>query len=350
MRSRVPWDVAKRILSQCEIPKGHGWEKTLERLDGRAPEFEAHADDLAEALEEHYICGEKLTRFYELKPKTTSDIRSVLASAKPPKNDFSNSYPALIDQEQIESSYPQKHTLAAIKKNDDGIAAIFASSRAIYVREHIDTNDFPEEIASTLSGYDEVMGVKLIKYQAMDTVWVPHHGNFVDIRVDFPRGMHHDQALVAIERTREAFHQVCGGSALTEPVNLFPLIDLFYKSSGEGNVVEMAFGTTTASLKREKMRRSKTDLRKEIYHQGGKKALKTPIEPYRLSVEYDVRLGATISAPEISFNGNSRMTGSANPILQDVVIRKCIGITDYEYVRDRVEHFIRVHKATLKKK
>ena len=333
MKTRMPWDVGKRILALNDVARGHGWERTVDRLAARETELAAHADDLTTALTEHYLVGEKLVRFYELSRQEISDLRSKLSSKRTPRNDFSDVYPTLLDEAKIEESYPHEHVLAHVHKGEDGIAAVFASSRAIFVREPIHVEDLSGQLATRLSEYDEIYGVKLVKYQAMDVVWVPHTGIMIDVRIDFPRGMHHDQALAAQEATRKAFRELCNEEVLTSPVNLFPLIDAIYKEPNEGNVVELAFGTTTASLKHEKMRRASADLRQELYHKGGKRALKTSIEPYRLGVEYSVTLGSIISLPELSLNGTSRMTGSTNPTLHEVTIRKCLGIADYEYVR-----------------
>lgn len=351
LRTRMPWDVGKRLLASLDIPKGHGWDKTVERLEKNSDHVEVHSDELISSLKEHFVCGEKLSRFYEVPKDELAKVRRVLLSHKISASAFSKKYPALLSDAEIEKNYNQaKHTLIDVIKSEDGVAAVFASLRAIFVREQLDADDLPSELADKLAQYDEIVGVRLIKFQAMDIVWIPHDGTFVDVRVDFPRGMHHDQGLAALEATRAAFQTVVGTEPLGTPVNLFPLINLIYKEAKEGVVVEMAFGTTTASLKHEKMRRSGTDLRLEKYHQGGKAALKTPIEPYRLSVEYSLSFDGVTSLPELSLNGTSRMAGSPEPKLLDVTIRKCVGLADYEHVRSRIEHFILKHRATTKKK
>jgi len=209
MSTRMPWDVAKRILAANDVPRGHGWDRTIDRLAAHDDNLESHADALTDALQEHYLVGEKLCRFFKLTRREISELRNVLSSKKPSKNEFSTVYPSLLDEKQIESSYPQSHALAHVYKGEDGVAALFASSRAIFVREPINLVKLPLEAATKLAEYDEIYGVKLIKYQAMDVVWVPHTGTMVDVRVDFPRGMHHEQGLAAQEDTRKAFHQLC---------------------------------------------------------------------------------------------------------------------------------------------
>lgn len=343
MRTRVPWDVAKRIFLSLGAPKSQGWDKTVEKLEDASGQVEEFNDGLIAALQQHYMCGEKLTRFYKLKQRDIRTLREYLEQAHPTESVFQRSYPALLPEKDVEKQYLRPPSLTHVAKTEDGIAAIFASVRAVSVRETIDDAELPKELASA---YDEVVGLKLIKFQAMDVIWVPHDGDYVDVRVDFPKGMTHDQGVAAHEATKKALRDLIETELLLSSVNLFPLINLIYRQRTEGSVVELAFGTTTASLKHEKMRRRHTCLRQEVYHKGGKAALSTAIEPYRLSVEYSVDYGAVTSFPELSLNGSARMIGSTNPVVSDVVIRKCLGLSDYEHVRSRIEHFIALHNAS----
>jgi hypothetical protein len=77
--------------------------------------------------------------------------------------------------------------------------------------------------------------------------------------------MHRDVGEAAQNRIRMELATLVKADNLSSPVNLFPLINEMYKAQGEGTVVELAFGTTTASLKREKMRRRAACLREEAY-------------------------------------------------------------------------------------
>jgi hypothetical protein len=127
------------------------------------------------------------------------------------------------------------------------------------------------------------------------------------------------------------------------------LINQIYKSATEGQVVELAFGTTTASLKHERMRRRAMCLRKEAYHIGGKAALAAPIEPYRLSVVWKLPLANGFSTPELGLYSSSFAAGSRNPTLTDAVIRKCMGANDFAHVESRIEHFLSTLAKAKKK-
>lgn len=341
MASRMPWDTAKRVFDSGEIEKSHGWDNTVRKLADENADDEEAAAYLSGALSHHILCGEKLSRFYKLSKVDMDALRVAALDLQPKNTEFRKAYPSNISDELIEETFPQKHTLAAVEKNDDGVGLVFASTRAVEMRQPIELDILPEDAAELLEGFSEVVGIKLIKFQAMDVVWIPHKGSFVDVRVDFPRGMHLDTGSAAHEATTTTLAKLIQTDYLASPANLFPLIKKIYEAPKEGSIVELAFGTTTASLKHEKMRRGGKDLRNEKYHQGGKSALNTPIEPYRLSVRWDFDLEAdVVSHPELSLNGNSRMNSSATRTIQDINIRGCVGVADYEFVRERIEHYM----------
>jgi len=337
MASRMPWDVGQTVLGAAEVTKGHGWDRTVAKFKG-VEGTPAQREALTESLRQHLLCGEKNVRMYEVAPDELEKLRQAASALKPAKTPFSTLYPALMMEPELGAAFPQPLAVAAVEATDDGLAVVFASGRAIKLREPVDRSTLPEEAAKALAGYDEVLGVKLQRLEAVDVVWIPSHGSYVDVRVDFPKGMHQDNANAVHERVTEALAALIGFQPLVSPVNLFPVIDRLYRKSKEGSVVELAFGTTTASLKHEKMRRAGTCLREEKYHLGGKDALGTPIEPYRLSVQWSVPVGPEkASRPELSLHGSSKLGLSDAPVLDHAVIRHCVGLADFNFVRDRIE-------------
>lgn len=338
LKARVPWEVAQKILEGKDIPRGMGWDRTLEKLVDSDGVPESGESDLVEAMREHVLAGEKLTRFYAVSPEDLDTLRSSLTGlAISASNKFAAAYPLTIPEAEIAASGITKPSLAAIEVRDEGTALIFASIRAQEVREPVEV---PEEMEDALAAYEQVVGIRHIKRQAMDVVWVPNEGTTVDVRIDFPKGMLLEQGAFAHEQVREQLSLLVGQDHLASPINLFPIVGKLYRNPLEGTVVELAFGTSTASLKHEKMRRSSICLRTETYHVGGTTALTVPIEPYRISVQWEREHGAVRSRPELSLQGQFRMTHLIDAPLHEAVIRKCLDTDDYNYVRSRVESYM----------
>ena len=112
-----------------------------------------------------------------------------------------------------------------------------------------------------------------------------------------------------------------------------------YEDENEGTVVELSFKTSTASIKNEKMRRTRLCLRDELYHKGGKDALGTKIEPFKVSIRWSFQH----DQPELTLAGTSRGQQAANgqatgQLVTGAVIKNCLGSVDYEHVKARLVH------------
>jgi hypothetical protein len=337
MSLRMPWPVAQRVLADAELPRGHGWERTISALSDETVDFSEKIEAAASALIEHHLCGEKLVRMYKVTPDAKAGIQKKLERIKVPESDFKESYPIYLTEDKLDDA-PNTPTLIAIEHAEHGTGVVFSSARIVTTRETLDSADLKEGLYDE---YEEVYGLKHVRHQAMDIVWIPAKGNYIDVRIDFPHGMHRDVGEAAQAHVKSEFLKLINDNELSVPINLFPLINKIYRAPKEGIVVELAFGTTTASNKHEKMRRKAQCLREETYHKGGKAALDTPIEPYRLSVIWKLRIGKDkFSSPELSLNSSSRTSADMQPAMVDAVIRNCMGYADFDHVKMRMEHFL----------
>ncbi len=339
MRARMPWPVGQRVLRENEVPRGHGWDKTVERLSGKDVKSRAKEKNVAADLKEHLLCGEKLVRFYEVGKKTKAAMTEAMLKAKLPKSAFKDAYPILLSEDELEAQSTNP-TLIAVEEMDDGVAAVFASVRSVQLREPLAREELPDDVAEALAHYDEIVGIKNVRHEAIDVASIPTEGPHINVRIDYPNGMHRDVGVAAQSRIKAEVATLVKTDNLTSLVNLFPLINEMYKAQHEGTVVELAFGTTTASLKHEKMRRRAACLRDEAYHKGGKAALRAPIEPYRLSIVWKLPLADGFSAPELGLHSSSIVAGSAEPVLTDALIRKCMRVRDFAHVEERIEHYL----------
>lgn len=317
-----------------------GWDKTVARLSDDAVDLSEFEEALRVALVEHYWCGEKLLRIYRPDANDVTRLRQSLLDAKIPESDFRASYPALLSEEDL-AGQPLAPTLVDVDESADGLMAVFASVRVVSVKEEVDREGFSQAVSDELSGFDEVIGIKHVRLQTMDVVSIPVDNSRVEVRVDFPRSLNQDSGEATHAQIRRELSDISGFDCLYSPLNLFPLINNIYSAAGEGVVVELAFGTTTASLKHEKMRRQHADLREETYHKAGKKALATDIEPHRLSVVWKRQIGdARYSLPELTLHTTTREVASRLPLLFQGELRNCIGVDDFDFVRQRMLKYL----------
>ncbi|MFC7051463.1 hypothetical protein ACFQI3_02045 [Hansschlegelia quercus] len=340
LRNRVPWSVARRLLTVSGASASQGWERTETRLTADNVDRDTK-DALIEALREHILGGEKLVRFYRLPRAEMNSIRAAVAALTVEPSALSRAYPGILSAAALVGG-GLGHRLAAVERREDGTAVIYHSIRIVEVRELIAPERLPQAAREALEGFDEVVGFKEMKLQAYDVIWVPNEGNFVEVRVDFPKGSRRDISESAHAQVTRAFGASIEHRFYYDAINLFPLINAMYVSEDEGDVVELAFSTTTGSLKHEKMRRSRQSLRRELYHTSGKAGLQTPIEPYLLSLRWQRRPGRDNAAqPELELHSTSYEVASETARLYEMTVRNCLYLDDYLFVRNRAKHHLR---------
>jgi hypothetical protein len=340
MEERMPWTIARRILEENKIVRSQGWDRTKQLLlegDGAAPE---KTEELLDDLIEHTLCGEKLVRFYELTNDEMSAFRASAAGMLVPESPAKDRYPLSLDEAELRVT-SLGHTLVARHQFESGLALVFSTVRVVVMREQLDSTSFPLGSEDILSQYDEIVGLKNRRVQGMDVVWIPADGTLVELRADYPKNI----PLSAIEQGQLSIKlelgRMLGVDYLHSSVNIFPVIGKMYHNPDEGIVVEFAFGTATASTKHEKMRRGSLSLRDEDYHKGGIAALDDPISPFKLSIEWERKLGNdAVSKPELGLYSNAREGSAGVGLLIDAVVRNCMGMDDFEFVRSRMQFYL----------
>ncbi len=339
LRQRVPWSVASRILKEQQLPRGQGWDRTVERLCSGDYQDANTIAGLQAALREHILYGEKLVRIYDLDEKKNSAVE-IIQNVKIKQTSFAKRFPETLPEDELTDTSAEP-VLVYVEESDEAVSAVFASVRAMQLRESVPTDEIPDEAKGILGNYDEVVGIKNVRYEAFDVISISRKSPRAVVLIDHPLGASKDSGVAAHTQIVHCFSKIVGQNILSQPINLFPLINAMYRARSEGVVVELAFGTSTASLKHEKMRRKSLCLREEAYHKGGKAALSTPIEPHRLSIIWRRPLASGgSSAPELSLHTTTTIAGSPLPVLWEAEIRKCIGVDDFSYVNSRIEYFL----------
>lgn len=352
-KERMPWTIASRVLKSVGLQTSQGWEKTIARL-GEIRDV-PREERLKELLLEHTLCGEKLTKFYDISESDKARLLGQMENIPIDESIFSWVYPCNVDVRHFNGT-DSAQILVSRFKNEDGIGIVFTSEMRITKREIISDPTLFADPDSVIRSYDEIIGLKFQSVQLFNVIWLSHHDNLVEIRVDNPRGMLPDAAHQIHSGLKATVNGMLGSRALNMPRDLFPLIESIYDDADEGKVVELGFSTSTGSVKLEKMRRTRTCLRHELYHVGGKRELKTKISPYRVSVRWDFGTEDMPYQPELTLAGTSRGQFSVGapggmPMVTGAAISNCVGCVDYEDVRARiVRHLNKISAQAEKEK
>lgn len=329
--------VASRIFRSLNLDRSMGWNRTMAKIGAGDLDFSDAETDLREALEEHIMCGEKLVRFYALNDGAAETIRQRARAAAVAENEFSEQFPVLASGAMVDQLRQNGPTVTGVKEYDDGIAIFLSSARYLMKRSILDLTDVPEAAAAEFGDYEQLIGVKHERIQAVDVLWVSKMHDIAELRIDFPLGMLQRQAEIAADIAITNFTALVGQAAFAQQINLFPVIQSLYNRQGDGRMVELGFMVSGSAQKLEKTRRDTECCREEAYHIGGVSALETPIAPYRTSVMWTVPIGDEVSTePEATLRGESKQTLETEPFLGDLIVRNCANMLDYGHLRDRI--------------
>lgn len=339
MRDRMPWSVASTILKSIGVSPSQGWQKTIDKL--KSQELFEFEGPLLDAIEEHNLCGEKFTKIYDVGSDTRKALQDHVLSMEPEDGFLKQAYPLSVLPSDIEKVGGEPKLVSVIG-NDDGVGAVFSSSIFITKREKISVYELEDDPSGLRERFDELIGLKHQLVQMFNVLWMPHEGRYIEIRTDLPDGMPMDVAQNVQSTLRKTVNRL-GKTDLDHPVDLYPVLASIYDDDKEGQVVELGFSTTSASVKHERMRKAGLDLRSEPYHLAGKAGLGTPIEPFRLSVVWYLPRGEHRAKPELSLVGTARgrTTADNNAVeISGAIIRNCAGRGEYEHVIERIRHHL----------
>ncbi len=334
MSKRIPWSVGSLILYSMGLPRGRGWEKTIEAYEEPTKRASKAADDLENALTEHALAGEKLVRLYDLEPTEIAALREALKThvSEVP---LELSQLILDTNSDVASAAP---LLVGVVVVPGGIAAVYSSIRTMPEREALSMD---ETIGETRDDVESVFAMVNVPYRAFDVVFLPAWGTRAELRMDFPISAPQESIALAVNQVEVAFAEDVGFEALSSPTNLFPLIDKMYQDTAEGIVVELHFNTTAGSTHSARTRRRSANLRTDPYHNAGVKGLTAPIQPFSVTIRWQLPVDAKRNAlPELTLHSGSAEREKANPFLGTFVVRRCSSISDFDHVRDRIHHHL----------
>lgn len=342
MQTRMSWTIAGQILANLGLSKSLGWQRTIEQVEAGDRDYETAIDRLTDALEEHLISAEKLTRFFKLEDSDMTSLRDAINDMTVPRNAFSQSFPQLLDEGSLANFRGHPPYIAAKLEYDHGTAIALASSRYVTSRESIHPAELPIAAAAELEEFEEIICIRHKRLQGIDVLWVPYDDNIIEVRTDFPLGMPTRSAEALADQAVNNLSHTFGANIFLDQINLFPAIQLLYDARGNGRMVELGFMTSGAAQKLEKTRRDLECCREEAYHLGGVEALHGPILPFRTNVLWHVTgPNGVVTEPEISLKGISVQTADPNAFLGDMIVRNSTSLADYEYARDQVLALLR---------
>jgi hypothetical protein len=343
-RKRVPWSTMRAIFKMCDLSVGRGWEDTIKKLSEKDEDIPDYFNKLKDCYCNHLLVGEKSLKLFEIKRDKIDEVIEAPTSHEITKTIFHETYPFALPDERLKeiSSSPE---LVKINDSDNQLSVVFCTKRFFTERTEINPDDLSEEAKVSLGSYDELVGIKRYDRQFFDVVVLWKDKDLVEVRIDTTQG-----GIPSKERSKAFSEIICSFNALLKDninvnellktsINFFPLIDRLYESN-EGKVGELAFTTDEGSIKSERMRKGTVDLRNERYHKAGRQAVEH-ITSYRLAILWRFLLSEEVETqPELLLPGQSHILNRSIQVLDEVIITKCSGNQDYNFVFEKIIEYL----------
>lgn len=342
---RIPWNIAKQLFRANNLDTSLGWERTQKKLLSDCKD-DKKKYDASINLKNDYInylkVGNKSVRFFLVDPKYVKPITNLLSKFTIIQNKFSKNYPFILTEKELKN-IGKTPTIVDLSEIDDGEVITLCSKRSYYERKIIS----PESLGTdAFNDYDEIIAVKQRSIQSFDVIVIRDiridKKALIEVRVDAPQELSADVIEYGFTQLTTYFNSLVSAAIgkkdlLDKPVDLFKVIESIYDDSKEGRVCELGFTTDDASVKNDKIRQSHDmDLRTGIFHKAGVKAV-GHITPFKLATQWKrINTNKIKSEPELFLPGNYRMLQNPKLKLRDAKILKCITLSDYEFVLDRL--------------
>lgn len=259
--------------------------------------------------------------------------------------------------------------LVSIERSDDGVLLSFSSLKSLVEKVELDVNYF-NQINASFQLPDELYDItakRMTKRRYYDCVFIRLEDSTIEFRLDTASLISKVDLVDSLQNLKTAFvkivRELIDESELgLKTVNLFTAIPSTYIYS-ENRVCELGF-TVGSVIHHEKMRSSNKDLRKELFHKGGKESIdkleiqkdgtavhKPAFTVFRIAVRIKKHIGMRSYETEAYLPGIAKMMQSASmPLLEYVIISNCTNESDYNEHISSLKSHMKTYKESLLQK
>ena len=224
----------------------------------------------------------------------------------------------------------------SVKDEANSIELTTTYLRPFKERSIIDPTIMSTSTQNDLQNFDEIIGIKDRYIQCFDTITFNKSTGLITFEIDMCTTLNFEELDRAATRYRRMLAILCiknsGTHILLNRVNLFSAIDKLYNSH-DGTVLKLGHATKTGSVKEEKMRKKKDDLRQEKYHTAGLAAIGGQTNNYSISKQWDGSHNNTLT---VSIPGHFSLISNAIPFINYAIIEGCSTRYDYDLLITKV--------------
>lgn len=322
LRDRFQFAQVRDLLKRSDFSVSQGWENSRVKIEEQLVEFDDDdaEETFSEILRNLILYGEKTIRLYPIAKKEMQQLRSVFSKMQPTAGAAASAYPGVVDSAAL-SALPLRPSICALE--DDELPSIVLTGRTYLTsRDEFEVDELDDDVRAEFLEYDRLIAVRRTPVQYFDVVALHPTQNLLEIRL----GTEGIGSKSDIERRIKAAKSKINSVVETKTgisgilanfKNVFPAISALYGESS-GSVKRLGGVTSTASVKDEKMRSRKDDLRTEAFHKTGTSAVPA-FSKFSICKCWESETG--IGHIELEIPGAISTASQQNPVLKTIRIK-----------------------------
>ncbi|ADT87661.1 hypothetical protein [Vibrio furnissii] len=335
---RIPYKVLEILLKECGIRTKRGIIAVEETLTDLAissdPKDVQKLDQLKLFYHSYLMYGDKTVSLAQLHEDNLKSIDENYENLLAQISDIEIHYPFLDDT--TDNLLSDEPILIDLSRTEDGILFTYASLKSLVEKIELDEAYLNQINFTAPAELYDITAKRCVQRRYYDSAFLRFEDSTVEFRLDTSSISSKDSLLQSLGQLRNAFvntvTEVIPGSSLQlDTLNLFYAVPGGYQFS-QLRVCELGFSVGSV-IHHEKMRTSTKDLRKELFHQGGKNSLaasKHKIQVFRIALRKQKSItDIGHFETELYLPGASRMLQSTPPFLEYAIISNCISAGDY---------------------
>ncbi|WP_156444496.1 hypothetical protein [Burkholderia sp. MSMB1826] len=300
-------------LRAAAMPTAQGWPPLLAKYNDVVMSRDsliACRDLVKEIYLDSLLVGERAVSVFKISPAEAVEAGKRVVALVDSDSEYAERFPLPLSESKLRRASFNGVFCHAVTQADKSVRVFACCKRAFRMREPIDLTELDGDARSALDGYDEVIGVRSGFVQAFDSIIFRPSGS-VEVQIDISCRLTRDDFAKARNFYTERLNSFFGERFQNEKwllhaENFFPLIAKLY-AQNDGFVNSLGHATTTQSIKEERMRGRKSDLRREQFHEEGMKAISGDTDEYSIRKAWLSNDGAR--APTVSISGHFSIAG-----------------------------------------
>lgn len=351
LTNRLPWNIAKSILSSLGFTLAHGKEKTLvkvlsdfEEIKNKKPQgFAKILKEINEILFTQFLYGDKCIYSISISGSDMDALKNSIKKDWAANHSLTNVHDIILTDAKVKAKSKNKLDLFYYSADKNQAIVLFSTIREQIIKENIAPSSVPG-----YSNYDEIIAKTKIKKQCFDSCLLDFNKNVINIMIDISGDASPAESLFPKSVVLRKLSEYAGYDFSYNEKDFFPVIEpicdqnkppynqIVYK------VFDISFHTNEGTSHKERKSDASKDLRNDIFNKAGIKAV-GKIGIYRVGIRvertnaalqlYD-NLELVIPGTLRRFLSGSKITpvnngGKTSPVTY-AIIRNCITRDDFE--------------------